>query len=112
MFATPHSFLRELRMVVGARADNHKLDLRVCEEFVCSAVVFRMRVTDGAVLASFDTLLVSRCFSALQESIHLKVSVRADEWEVEAFGGKAIAHKANFDWCHGFREVSLLDYKL
>lgn len=26
MFATPHGFLRELCMVVGARADDHKLD--------------------------------------------------------------------------------------
>ena len=101
MFATPHGFLRELCMVIGARADDDKLDVRVREEIVGGTIVFRIRVVNGAVLALLDALLVSRCFSALQESIHFEVSVWSDERQVEAFGGKAIAYQTNFDWCHG-----------
>ena len=105
MFATPHSLLREFRVVVGARADDDKLDLRVREEIICSAVVFRVRIIDSAVLAGFNTLLIGRCFGALQESINFQVSVGSDEWQVEAFGGEAIAHEANLNWCHSFRNV-------
>jgi hypothetical protein len=79
MFATPHSFLRELGMVVGARADDHKLDLRICEELICSAVVFCVRIIDSTVLASLDAFLISRRFGTLQESIRFQVSVRGDE---------------------------------
>jgi hypothetical protein len=103
MFATPHSLLRELRVVVRARADDHKLDLGVCEELICSTVVFRIWKIDSTVLANLDTLLISRCFGALQESINFQVSIRGDEWQMEAFGGEAIAHKANFNWSHGFK---------
>ena len=106
VFATPHSLLRELCMVVGARADDYQLNLGVRKKVVCGAVVFRIWKIDSAVLASFDAFLVGRCFSALQESIDFKVSVRVDEWQMEAFGGEAIAHEANFDWCHSVRLAS------
>ena len=105
MFATPHGLLRELRMVVGARADDHKLGLRVCKEFICSAVVFRIWIVHSAVLSGFNSFLLSRCFGALQESIDFQVVIRSDEWQVKAFGGEAIAHKANLNWCHDFRNA-------
>ena len=109
MFAVPHGLLRELRMVVGARADDHKLGLRVRKEFICSAVMFRIGIIHSAVLASLNTFLLSRRFGALQESINFQVGVRSDEWQVKAFGGEAIAHEANLDWCHDFRNVGSLD---
>ena len=90
-------------MIVGACADDHELDLRIREEVVRSAVVFGIRIVDRAVLPSLNSLLIGRRFSTLQESIHLKVGVRDDKRQVEAFGGEAIAHEANFDWYHSVR---------
>lgn len=65
MLATPHGLLRELRMVIRARTDDHKLNLRVREEIICSAVVLRTGIIDSAVLASLNALLISRSFGAL-----------------------------------------------
>jgi hypothetical protein len=65
VFATPHSLLRELRMVVGAGADDYKLDGWICEEGVCGAVVFCFWVVDCAVLSGFDVCFVGWCFGTL-----------------------------------------------
>jgi hypothetical protein len=70
VFATPHGFLCEFCMVVGAGADDYKLDVWVCEEVVCGAVVFCFWVVDGAVLSGFDVCFVGGCFGSLQESVH------------------------------------------
>ena len=79
MLATSHSFLRELGMVVRAGADDHELDVCVCEEVVGCAVMLCFGVVDGAVLAGLDATLVSGCFCALQKSVHFEISVRGDE---------------------------------
>ena len=79
MLAISHRFLCELGMIVGTGADDHELDVCVCEKFVGCAVVLCIRVVDGAVFAGFDAGLVSGSFCALQERIHLEISVWGDE---------------------------------
>jgi hypothetical protein len=71
MFAIPHGFLCEFRMVVGAGTDDDKLDVWICEEVVCGAVVFCFWVVDCAVFSGFDACLVGWCFGSLQESVDL-----------------------------------------
>jgi hypothetical protein len=100
MLAASHSFLGKLGMVVGTGADDHELDFCVGEEVVGGAVMLCIGIVDGAVLARFDAGLISGSFCALQERVHFEVSVRGDERQMETLGGKAIAHKSDFDWCH------------
>jgi len=100
MLATSHGSFCKLGMVVGAGADDHKLDVCVCKEVVGCAVVLCFGIVDGAVLAGLDAGLISGCFCALQESVHFEISVWCDEWQMKAFGRKAVAHKSYFDWRH------------
>ena len=79
MLATSHRFLGKLGMVVGTGADDHELDFCVCEEVVGGAVMLCFGIVDGAVLARFDVGLVGGSFCALQESVHIKISVWGDE---------------------------------
>lgn len=100
MLATSHRLLCEFGMVVGACADNDQLNVRVCEEFIRRAVVLCFRVVYGAMLAGLHACLIRRCFCTLQECVDLQVRVGENEGQVEAFGGEAIAHEANFDGGH------------
>lgn len=79
MLATSHGSFCKLGMVVGAGADDHELDVCVCKEVVGCAVVLCFGIVDGAVLARFDVGLVGGSFCALQESVHIKISVWGDE---------------------------------
>jgi hypothetical protein len=50
MLAASHSFLRKLGMVAGTGADDHELDVCVCEEVVGCAIMLCFGVIDSAVL--------------------------------------------------------------
>jgi len=100
MLAASHSVFCELGMIVRTGANNHELDLCVCEEVVCCAIMLCFGIVDGAVLSRLDSVLISRCFCTLQESVHFKISVWRDEGQVKTFRGKAVAHKPDFDWRH------------
>ena len=62
--------------------------------------MLRVWIIDCAVFSSLNSTLVHGRFCALKKCIDFKVSVGQDEGQVEAFGGKAIAHKTNFDRRH------------
>lgn len=100
MLATSHRLLRELGMIVGACADNDQFNAWVREELIRRAVVLCFRVVYGAMLAGLHACFVRRCFCTLQECVDLQLRVGENEGQVEAFGGEAIAHKANFDGGH------------
>lgn len=100
MLATPHSSLREFSMVVSSRADDDKLNVWIRKKVVCCAVMLCTRIVDSTVLASLNAGRIDRCFSALQESIHLEIGIREDEGQVEALGRKTVAHESDFDWRH------------
>jgi len=75
MLPAPHRLLCKLGMRVNTRAHDHQLDVLVREEVICGAVVLRIRVVDGAVLALLDSRLVLGRFSTLQEGVDFEIRV-------------------------------------
>jgi len=79
-------------------ADADEIDVFVGEEVVGGAVVLHVWIVDCAVVAWFA---VGGRGGALEEGVDFKVRVRGDVGEVEAFGGKAVAHETDADGGHG-----------
>lgn len=82
---------------VGVGGHDDELRVGVGEEVLRCAVVSDVGKVDFAVGAGRCRRRVDRRLGSLQDRNHLVVIVRRDKWEVEALGGKAVAHDTDFD---------------
>lgn len=54
MFTRQKGFLSEFGMGIVTGADNHQLNVGICKEVICGAIVLGVWMVDGAMLACRD----------------------------------------------------------
>lgn len=104
-FAEAHTMLpcqqclfSEQGMCVATGGHDNKLDVGIGKEVVRGAMMACIRVVDGAMRARLSS--ACWCLCTLQDSGDLEVRDGGDKGDVEALGGVAVPHDADFDGGH------------